>query len=475
MRLLPERTAVRLGAVPYGARGPRPPRRFQEPLQPGGGRRGLRGDQPSGDSRRHLGGPPAPGVQSLLRPPGSDRVSQRPPQARAQRRAPALPDARHHACRGPSRPEPVAARPRGVAADSDRRGGRARGAGGGRARGGGSGSADSAADHSTADDSSGYSSAPPTVRGSAAAPVRRAFRIGRDAVRELADAADFLPGFAPPRTLSPEELAERMWKGDRPCRRSTRAPPARCGRRPSEPSDSPPRRSSGHPRATRSPRRSSRTSRESFRASSCSLRPTSRSRAGPRAAADLTRESVARVRIPWGEPSIFAFVKLSGSPHKGALSRILVAADPDRPAGPEGHRLVRRVSRCGSRTASSRFSTPTGPARRCPKRTIAASRSRRARSGARSPGSCSTCAGAFHRPDLVNGTQPQDDRSRSRRPGRGRWRRVAEHPALPPRRCSPRRSSRRRWREALAFTEGGRRLARRAEILGRLPLLDSRC
>ena len=30
------------------------------------------------------------------------------------------------------------------------------------------------------------------------------------------------------------------------------------------------------------------------------------------------------MRIPWGEPSIFAFVKLSGSPHKGTLSRVLV-------------------------------------------------------------------------------------------------------------------------------------------------------
>ena len=30
------------------------------------------------------------------------------------------------------------------------------------------------------------------------------------------------------------------------------------------------------------------------------------------------------MKIPWGEPSIFAFVKLSGSAHKGALSRILV-------------------------------------------------------------------------------------------------------------------------------------------------------
>jgi hypothetical protein len=38
----------------------------------------------------------------------------------------------------------------------------------------------------------------------------------------------------------------------------------------------------------------------------------------------LTRDQVAGIRIPWGEPSIFAFVKLSGSPHRGSLSRILV-------------------------------------------------------------------------------------------------------------------------------------------------------
>ena len=38
----------------------------------------------------------------------------------------------------------------------------------------------------------------------------------------------------------------------------------------------------------------------------------------------LTRSRVSQIRIPWGEPSIFAFVKLSGSPHRGALSRILL-------------------------------------------------------------------------------------------------------------------------------------------------------
>jgi len=38
----------------------------------------------------------------------------------------------------------------------------------------------------------------------------------------------------------------------------------------------------------------------------------------------LTRSRISKVRIPWGEPSIFAFVKLSGSSHRGGLSRILM-------------------------------------------------------------------------------------------------------------------------------------------------------
>jgi hypothetical protein len=38
----------------------------------------------------------------------------------------------------------------------------------------------------------------------------------------------------------------------------------------------------------------------------------------------LTRSRVSRLRVAWGEPSIFAFVKLSGSAHRGSLSRILL-------------------------------------------------------------------------------------------------------------------------------------------------------
>ena len=197
VRLLPERTAVRLGAVPYGLEGRGLRVAFKNPSNL------AAVDEVSAVTSR----PVIPAVisevrlvqalESLLRPAGPDRVSQRPPQAGAQRRAPALSDAGHRACRGSSRPEPVAARPRGVAAHSDRRGGRARGAGCGRARGGGSGSADSAADHSTPDDSSGYSSAPPTVRGSAAAPVPRAFRIRRDAVRRAGRRGRLSAGICP--------------------------------------------------------------------------------------------------------------------------------------------------------------------------------------------------------------------------------------------------------------------------------------
>jgi hypothetical protein len=40
--------------------------------------------------------------------------------------------------------------------------------------------------------------------------------------------------------------------------------------------------------------------------------------------AGLTRERISAVRIPWGDPSIFAFVKLSGTPHRGGLSRVLM-------------------------------------------------------------------------------------------------------------------------------------------------------
>lgn len=139
---------------------------------------------------------------------------------------------------------------------------------------------------------------------------------------ELADAADFLPGYAPPRAISPEELAERMWKGDAPMPEMDESAPGALWAPPAvRPAAAPVERTPARDQvaetlldslAQKFPRTLLLTSaHESVQGWTA--------RGG-----GLTRESIARVRIPWGEPSIFAFVKLSGSPHKGSLSRILL-------------------------------------------------------------------------------------------------------------------------------------------------------
>ena len=40
--------------------------------------------------------------------------------------------------------------------------------------------------------------------------------------------------------------------------------------------------------------------------------------------AGLSRKPVSSLRIDWGEPSVFAFVKLSGMAHRGAVSPALI-------------------------------------------------------------------------------------------------------------------------------------------------------
>ncbi len=136
---------------------------------------------------------------------------------------------------------------------------------------------------------------------------------------ELADTADLLPDFTPPHPLTPDELADGMWKaapaeaGESNLRSMWGARPA--AQPPPEP---------------RSPARDRLA--ESTLETVCGLLPRAAlltsgqdgihgwtARGG-----GLTRDQVSAIHIPWGEPSIFAFVKLSGSPHKGALSRILV-------------------------------------------------------------------------------------------------------------------------------------------------------
>jgi hypothetical protein len=133
---------------------------------------------------------------------------------------------------------------------------------------------------------------------------------------ELADAADFLPGYAPPRALTPEEMIAQMWKEDSGDLDESADHPTRDRRTPSLPERVSARDEVAEAMLTDLAERFPRV---------VLLVSAPESVQGWTArGSGLTRDSVARLRIPWGEPSIFAFVKLSGSPHKGALSRILL-------------------------------------------------------------------------------------------------------------------------------------------------------
>jgi Type II secretion system (T2SS), protein E, N-terminal domain len=138
---------------------------------------------------------------------------------------------------------------------------------------------------------------------------------------ELADSPELLPEFTPTRPPTADELADRMWRAeapepDEPTVRSLWegrvAEPAHAA----EPSPSPARdrlaESTLETVCGRMPRAALMTSSQDG-----IVGWTARG-------SGLTRDQIQAVRIPWGEPSIFAFIKLSGSPHKGALSRILV-------------------------------------------------------------------------------------------------------------------------------------------------------
>ena len=146
-----------------------------------------------------------------------------------------------------------------------------------------------------------------------------------------AEAPGFLPDFTPPSPESPEELAARMWKDALPAEQSAavESVPAPEPMPPLPPVD-PVAPSSGFSDFQAPPARdhiaenaldtlAARFPRILLLLSGQDAVQGWTGRGGR-----LTRSRVSRVRIPWGEPSIFAFVKLSGSPHKGALSRILL-------------------------------------------------------------------------------------------------------------------------------------------------------
>ncbi|HEY2797733.1 MAG TPA: hypothetical protein VGK26_07580 [Thermoanaerobaculia bacterium] len=177
---------------------------------------------------------------------------------------------------------------------------------------------------------------PPTESPRSASSYTAPFVSAEMPTADLADASDFLPGYAPPRVVSPEEQARQMWK-DTPSATeagesagvdaAAGAMWAPASERSPAPPESPslamvpPERASARDQVAESlleglaqtfPRVLLLTSaQESVQGWT--------GRGG-----GVTRDGITRVRIPWGEPSIFAFVKLSGMPHKGALSRILL-------------------------------------------------------------------------------------------------------------------------------------------------------
>ncbi len=171
----------------------------------------------------------------------------------------------------------------------------------------------------------GDHAAEPGRPASFAAPFAQA-----EAPHSLADAAEsadapFLPDFTPPRSQSPDELAAHMWKDAVPGEELATPVPIET---PAPAPVAPPR--SGFPAAV-PPTGRDHIAEDALDALAARFPRILLLLSGQEAVQGwtgrgglLTRGRVERVRIPWGEPSIFAFVKLSGSPHRGGLSRILL-------------------------------------------------------------------------------------------------------------------------------------------------------
>jgi hypothetical protein len=159
----------------------------------------------------------------------------------------------------------------------------------------------------------------PPAGSSRAVSYAAPFMAAEQSVGEIADAPDLLPDFTPPHPLTPDELADGMWK-------PSEADTAEDNVRTMWAARAEPAPAAG----ARSPARDRLA--ESTLETVCGRLPrailltsghdgilgwTARG-------SGLSRDKVSGIAIPWGEPSIFAFVKLSGSPHRGAVSRILV-------------------------------------------------------------------------------------------------------------------------------------------------------
>jgi hypothetical protein len=168
---------------------------------------------------------------------------------------------------------------------------------------------------------------PPRPRGFAAP-----FSTAEEPDADSADDLDLLPEFAPPLPFSPEDLAAGMWKEEAEARMQEAAEAMRSEPPPRpRPVEAPPRaQPSAAPAEPRSPARD-RLAESALDALTQRFPRAMLLMSGQDAiqgwsarGAGLTRERIASIRIPWGDPSIFAFVKLSGTPHRGGLSRVLM-------------------------------------------------------------------------------------------------------------------------------------------------------
>jgi hypothetical protein len=182
--------------------------------------------------------------------------------------------------------------------------------------------------------SSGEPARPPAI---AAPPRPASFAAPFDhaeapqILQDAADTAGLLPEFTPARPETPEELAARMWKDAVPAEEPEmsvqpveRTPPI--SREPAPPPVSASGFAEPVPLAGRD-----HIAEDALDALAARFPRILLLLSGQEAVQGwtgrggrLTRGRVSRIRIAWGEPSIFAFVKLSGSPHHGALSRILL-------------------------------------------------------------------------------------------------------------------------------------------------------
>ena len=130
----------------------------------------------------------------------------------------------------------------------------------------------------------------------------------------------FLPDFTPAYAATPDELVARMWK-DEASIEEPPAPPAPVP--PVSPAvglaDMEPSTGRDHIAESALESLASRFPRVLLLVSAQESVQGWTGRGGR-----LTRSRVSKLRVPWGEPSIFAFVKLSGNAHRGALSRILL-------------------------------------------------------------------------------------------------------------------------------------------------------